>query len=58
MSGFIISLIFSIGAAGWIYGKSMRRTGGLTQTSLISAGVAGLVLFILMLIATSFIPSN
>ncbi len=48
MGAFGISLIFSIGAAAWIYNQSQRRTGGLTQKSLTAAAVSGVVLFIFM----------
>ena len=37
----------AVGSAAWVYNKSQQRNGGLTQQSLIAAGVSGVVIFII-----------
>ncbi|MCX6727409.1 MAG: hypothetical protein WCO19_04155 [Candidatus Saccharibacteria bacterium] len=46
MSNFLLSLLFSLGVGAWVYGKSQRRNGGLTQQSLVAAGIVGFMAFI------------
>lgn len=48
MGNFWIAFLAAVGAGGWIYGKTQRKTGGNTQSSLITAGVSGLALFIII----------
>lgn len=48
MGAFGISLLFSIGAGAWLFNKSQRRNGGLTQQSFIASGVGALVIFIVL----------
>jgi len=48
MGSFWIAFLAAIGAGGWIYGKTQRHTGNNTQTSLITAGVSGLAMFIIL----------
>ena len=42
MSNLLIAFIFGIGAGGWSYNKTYKRTGGNRQTSWIVSGVVGL----------------
>ncbi len=56
MSTYLIALIFSIGGGGWVYYQIQRRTGGNTQTSLLMAGVAGVICFLFIVIVFGFIP--
>ncbi len=56
MQTYLIALIFAIGVGGWIYSKVQHRTGGITQTSLLMAGVAGVIVFIFAIILFSFLP--
>lgn len=56
MSTFLIGLFVAIGAGGWVYAQIQRRTGGNTQTSLLMAGVAGVIAFLFIVIVFSFIP--
>ncbi len=49
MSKAFIALVFALGVSGWVYNKSMRQTGGLTQRSLTAAGVVGAIAFIVFL---------
>jgi hypothetical protein len=59
MGSFGISLIMSIGAGAWVFNKSQQRNGGLTQQSLIAAGVSGVVLFIIVLtLLLMFLPKS
>lgn len=48
MSNFVVALVMGIGCGGWVYSRVQRRTGGNTQTSLIAAGVCGLIAAIVM----------
>jgi hypothetical protein len=56
MSKYLIALIAAIGAGGWAYSKIQRRTGGNTQTSLLMAGVAGVIVFLFIIIVFGFLP--
>jgi hypothetical protein len=47
MSPVVVSLLFSGGATTWIYTKFQRYSGNNTKQSIIAAGVAGLVIFII-----------
>ena len=42
----MVSIMFTAGAATWIYTKFQRYSGNNTQQSAIAAGVAGLFIFI------------
>ena len=44
----LISLFVAVGATTWIYNKFMRTTGNLTQRSLVAAGFAGFIIFLVM----------
>ena len=57
MSNFLIALLFSLGAATWIYSKMMNRTGGNTKDSLISAGVSAVAIFIFILVVLGFVEN-
>lgn len=58
MSNGLVGLFAGIGAAGWVYAKMSRRTGGNTQTALIVAGVAGIFAFgIVFLLLGAFFKS-
>ena len=56
MSNTIVALLVGAGLSAWVYSKTMRSTGNNTQNSLIAAGAAGFVAFILMWIIMGFIP--
>ena len=58
MSNWIIALLASIAAATWLYTVLQRKTGNNTKSSLIAAGIAGVLLFALMLVILGFIFSN
>ena len=38
-SNITVALIFGLGFGAWVYGKTQRRTGNNTQTSLLVAGL-------------------
>jgi hypothetical protein len=46
MSPFLVSFLFTAGAATWIYTKLQRYSGNNTQQSLIGAGVSAIFIFI------------
>lgn len=52
-TGPMIGLLVALSAATWVYTKSMRRSGGNTNNSLVVAGIAGLFAFFLTLAALS-----
>lgn len=47
-SDFAIGIYFGIGLSGWMYAKMQRQTGGNTTNSLVVAGGAGLLGFLLV----------
>jgi hypothetical protein len=53
MSPFLVSFLFTAGAATWIYTKFQRYSGNNTQQSAIAAGVAGLFIFIVFFYVSS-----
>ena len=57
MSRFIIALLVAIGVGGWVYAKIQRRTGGITQTSLMMAAAAGFIAFLFIFILFGFVPA-
>lgn len=57
MSNVLIAFLVSISATAWIYNKFMRSTGGNTKNAVISAAVAGVAIFIFMLLVLMLIAS-
>lgn len=57
MSPLLVSFIFGLGASAWVYSKVMNRTGGNTQSALVTAGVSGLALAILFFLILTTIDS-
>lgn len=55
-SNVMIGVIFAVGLGAWVYSKVQRQTGGNTQNSLIMAGVAGFIGFLVVvtLLSTLF----
>lgn len=51
-----IAFIAAIGAGGWVYAKTQRKTGNNSQTSLTVAAIVGVLAFIVVLILLGFIP--
>lgn len=47
-SNMMIGFLAAIGFAAWVFSKMQRQTGGNTSNSLVVAGGAGLVLFLLV----------
>ncbi len=58
MSNWIIAFLVAIAATTWLYSALMRRTGNNTKSSLVAAGIAGVLLFLLMLIVLGFVFSK
>jgi hypothetical protein len=50
MSNGVIAFLIGLGFAGWMYSKIYRSTGGNTRNALITAGVAGLAVFVIIFI--------
>jgi hypothetical protein len=56
MTPFVVTLMFTAGAATWIYTKLQKYSGNNTQQSAIATGVAALFIFIVFyFIASSFV---
>lgn len=49
MTNSVIGLLVAVSLATWLYTKLMRRSGGNIRSSLIVAGLAGIVVFIIVL---------
>lgn len=58
MSDFLIAFLATLSAATWVYTKANRRTGGNTQNALVVAGVAGIIVFIVVFTVVSMITSK
>jgi len=58
MSTFVVALLTALGGGTWIFTKMQRTTGGADpKQSLLFAGIAGLIVFILVFIIFGFIPN-
>lgn len=49
MGNVLSSFIFAVGVAAWVYNQAQKRFGGITQKSVIVAGVVGVIAFIVFL---------
>lgn len=49
MSAFFVALLFSLGAATWVYTKLQQRTGyGNASSALKGAAITGLIAFVVL----------
>jgi hypothetical protein len=48
-SNLTIAFLAGVGFSAWVYSKIMRSTGGNTTNSVVVAGGAGLVLFLVVI---------
>ena len=53
MSGVLIAFFLGAGVAAWVFNYFHRQTGGNTTTAGVMAGIAGVVGFIITLVAWS-----
>jgi len=53
MTPFVVSLMFSAGAATWIYTKFQKYSGNNTRQSVIATTVAGVFIFIMFYLISS-----
>ena len=58
MSNAMIALLFSAGAAAWLYSRLMRSTGGRTRDALLAAGIVGAVVFVFLLLLLNTFLTN
>ena len=58
MSNFLIALLLSAGASGWVYSRAGRHTGGNTKTALITAIACGIGLLIIVLVILGFLNKS
>jgi hypothetical protein len=54
-SNVTVALLFGIGAGAWIYAKMYRQSGGDSKSALLVAGIAGFLLFVLVLLVLGMI---
>lgn len=57
MGNGVIAFLIAISGTVWIYSKVQRKTGNNAQTSLITAGISGVVIFVVALLLLGLIPS-
>ena len=57
LSGFVVGIMFALGAGAWVYSKVYRSTGGNTSNALIVAAIAGGAAFLLTLTLFTFLPN-
>lgn len=55
MGNGLISLLFAVGLATWIYTKLMRSTGGNQKSAITASAVSGVFVFIVFFTALSMI---
>jgi cytochrome bd-type quinol oxidase subunit 1 len=58
MGNFLTSFLFALGVSAWVYSKAQRQNGGLTQRSLVAAGVVGVVALIVFFTIISSVSSR
>ena len=49
MSNAVVSLMFALGCAGWVYNYSQKNNGGLAQRSLVAGGVVFVLAFVVFM---------
>ncbi len=57
-SNMMIGFLAGIGFAAWVFSKMQRQTGGNTSNSLVVAGGAGLVIFLLIVTVMALVAPN
>jgi hypothetical protein len=55
LGNFWVAFLFSLGAGGWVYGKTYRKTGGNTKNSLAVAIGCGLLSLVIVWIILGMI---
>jgi hypothetical protein len=55
MSNFLIAFICGISALAWTYNRFMKTTGNNTKNAITGAAVAGILVFLTVFVAISFI---
>jgi hypothetical protein len=55
MSALGIALLLGLGSGAWIYSRIYNRTGGNTTSSLVTAGICGAAIALVVFILLSFI---
>lgn len=48
-SNVIVGLVAGIGCAAWVYSYFMKTTGGRTQDAVIAAGLAGVIVLVVVM---------
>jgi hypothetical protein len=55
MSNGVIAFLVAIGSSAWIYSKLMRRTGNNSSSSIITAAISGVFIFVVALFLLGFV---
>lgn len=58
MANWLIAFFIGLSASVWVYTKLMRKTGNNSQSSIMAAGVTGLLLFVVSLMALSMFSAK
>jgi len=58
MGNGLIAFMVAVGVSVWVYGKIMRSTGSNTKNSLIVAGSAAVIIFIILIMLLKLVPTN
>jgi len=58
VSNFLITIFATAGASAWIYNKLLRQTGNNTKSSAIATTVAGIFIFIAVLLLLNFLSGR
>jgi hypothetical protein len=58
MGNLLTSFLFALGVSAWVYSKSQRRNGGLTNQSVIAAGVVGFMAFLFFFFTLSSLATK
>ena len=56
MTNAFIALMLSVGVAGWVYAKMMRRTGNNTKSAITVALMVAALAFFVMLYLLNLVP--
>lgn len=57
MPPFLIAFLFGAGFGTWVFTKVQRSSGGNTQSSGVTAAIAGIFAFVVMLLVLGFVDN-
>jgi hypothetical protein len=57
-SSVTIGILVALSASAWVYNVTMRRTGNNTHNSIVTAAIAGVFAFVIIVTVLSLIDSH